>query len=60
MDEIVRITTGAPAGHLWLGLLALSKLTGRLLKRGDCHPASLSEKAQMRITTDRSLMADFT
>jgi hypothetical protein len=35
----------------------LGEFAGCLLKRGECHPASLGEKAQMRITADWSLMA---
>ena len=46
--------------HLRLGLRALSELSGRLLKRGQRHPASLGEKAQVRIAAQRSLVADLT
>ena len=54
------MTTGAVPGHLRLGLHALSELSGRLLKRGQRHPASLGEKAQVRIAAQRSLVADLT
>jgi hypothetical protein len=55
---VVRITTDALAGHLRLGLGALSDLPGRLLKGGKRHSASLGEKAQVRITTKQALMAE--
>jgi len=58
MDEIVRITTGAPAGHLWLGLLALSKLPSRFLQCDERDPRPLRYQAQVRITAKRALMAD--
>ncbi len=47
-----------PKISLRIGVRALSKLSGRLLKGGHCYPAPLGEKAQMRITADCSLMAN--
>jgi hypothetical protein len=58
MDEIVRITTRAPAGHLWLGLLALSKLPSRFLQCDERDPRPLRKQAQVRIAAERSLVAD--
>ena len=52
------MTTGAVPGHLRLGLHALSELSGRLLKGGKRHPAPLRQQAQMRISAERSLMAE--
>ena len=46
--------------HLRLGLHALSELSGRLLKGGKRHPAPLRQQAQMRISAERSLVADLT
>jgi hypothetical protein len=43
---------------LRLGVRGLSKLPGGLLQGGERHFVSLSEKAQVRISADRSLMAD--
>ena len=54
------MTTGAVPGHLRLGLHALSELPGRLLKGGKRHPAPLRQQAQMRISAERSLMAELT
>ena len=54
------MTTGAVPGHLRLGLHALSELSGRHLKGGKRHPAPLRQQAQMRISAERSLMAELT
>ena len=43
---------------LRLGIRALRMLAGRLLKRGERHPVPLRQKAQVRIATKRSLMAE--
>ena len=44
---------------LRLGVRALSKLPGGLLQGGERHFVSLSEKAQVRVAAERSVMAEF-
>ena len=44
---------------LRLGVRALSKLPGGLLQGGERHFVSLSEKAQVRVAAERSMMAEF-
>ena len=47
-----------PEIFLRLGVRALCKIAGRLLKSSERYPAPFSEKAQMRIAAERSLMAE--
>jgi len=47
-----------PEIFLRLGVRALCKIAGRLLKGSERYPAPFSEKAQMRIAAERSLMAE--
>ena len=45
---------------LWVSVRALSELAGRLLQGSERHPVPLRQQAQMRISAERSLMAELT
>jgi hypothetical protein len=52
------ITIGVPARNLRLAVRALSEFVGRLLESSKGHPAPLCQKAQVRVSVQRSQMTD--
>jgi len=47
-----------PETSLRIGVRTLGKLSASFLKGGERHPTPLSEKGQVRIATERFLMAE--